>query len=193
MKMSHRNLIDDCFKIYQNHIYPALFTEIDRPPIWPVLAAATVIYLVASETNHQSCQNGDCDLYKKLNKKDEDITDKIENIIDHIDLQHNVVEWRRVLVVSIILSLIILWLFNPALPDGFDFFLVTFLLFMIVYPISNMYNYNFYKSDDQIHQDKLYHLRNQIKTMEINNTLVSPVKFSSSNFITDIDKILEGI
>lgn len=157
--MSEKNFVDDCVNFYKTQIYPALFTDIERAPIWPVVTVATIIYLLSSEINTS--------LYDSRNNVEQTISDRIDKVIDHIAMNHEAVEWRRVLLISIFLSLVILYLFNPKFPDGFDFFLVTFLIFLVLYPISNLFSYYWHESKDGIHKEKLLKLRNQVVGMEI--------------------------
>jgi len=170
------NLFDECINIYKKHIYPVLSSDFGNSPIWPVIVVALIIYLLTSEINNQSCQGGDCGIYRDVKKhwkkdghKSKGASDYIDKIIDRLNLNHNVTEWRRVLLISIILSLIILFLFHPVFPDGFDVFLVTSILFLILYPICNLFQYNSYQLNDTNNQEKLQYIRSQLKNIEIEN------------------------
>ena len=75
--------------------------------------------------------------------------------------------WRRALLIAVILSAIILVIFYPKLPDGFDYFLIVTIIFIVVYFTSVWFQWHWWKGRDFKIEDKLLHLRSTIKNKEI--------------------------
>ena len=167
--MSNRNLIDDCVNIYNQYCYPVLFGELQRPPIWPVIVTAIIIFLAIGEIGSQSCENGCCKHYKNIDKSCScnESSKNIDTIISRIKLNHTSVGWRRALILAMLLSLIILMIFYPGLPDGFDFFLISTILFLLIYFTSSWFQWHWWKARDFQIEQKLLNLRHNIKDIEI--------------------------
>lgn len=160
--MSDNNFIDDCINIYNNYCYPALFGNINRPPFWPVIVTAIIIFLAIGEIGSQSCENGSCGHYKNIAVS----KNKIDELISRVKLNHTTVGWRRALIIAMLLSLIILCIFYSGLPDGFDFFLVSTILFLIIYFTSSWFQWHWWKARDFKIEKHLLQLRHQVNDMK---------------------------
>jgi hypothetical protein len=167
--MSESGFINGCSNIYYKYCYPLLFGEIRGPPIWPVIVISIIIFLAVAEIGSQSCQNGDCNHYKNLEKVGNNPTSvkMIDNIISRVNLNHTTVGWRRAMILSMILSIIILSMFYSGLPDGFDFFLVATILFIIMYLLSVWFQWHWWKAKDNKIESRLLNLRNEVKDIEL--------------------------
>lgn len=187
-----QNFIDDCIAIYNKYCYPVLFENISRPPIWPVIVMAIIIFIAVAEIGSQSCQDGHCNHYDSIYKvSDKDpSTEHIDSLVSRVKLNHTVVGWRRALLLAIILSLIILVLFYPGLPDGFDFFLVSTILFLVIYFTSTWFQWHWWKAKDFNIEDSLYHLRHQIKQKELDHCQRSNRMNHGDPIINKISSIL---
>jgi hypothetical protein len=73
---------------------------------------------------------------------------------------------------SMILSLIILTIFYPGLPDGFDFFLVSAICFLVLYFSTAWFQYHWWRPKDYEQEDYLYNLRHQVREMELDKNLL---------------------
>ena len=180
------NIVDDCVNLYNKYCHPILFSEIKRPPIWPVIVTAIIIFIAVGEIGSQDCTNGHCNHYKNVDpelEKGELLSQKVDYVIEKLRLNHTVVGWRRALLLSMILSLVILIGYYACLPDGFDYFLVTFILFVVIYGSSVCLQWYWWRSRDNIEEEHLYKLRNQIKQYEIQYG--NPSKSSDHSYNND--------
>lgn len=183
------NFIDDCINIYNNYCHPILFDNIDRPPFWPVIVMALIIFLAVGEIGSQSCENGGCNHYKNIEKSSSNnSTSDIDTLISRVKINHTVVGWRRALIAAMLLSLVILFLFYPGLPDGFDFFLVATFLFLIIYFITAWFQWHWWKARDFKIEEKLLRLRHNIKDDEIDRELEG--NYHGDSIMNTIESIL---
>lgn len=171
--MPDRNFIDDCINIYNDYCYPILFSNINRPAIWPVIVTAIIIFLTIEEISSQSCGDGYCNHYKNIDPSSvDDLSSKnIDTLISRIILNHTTVGWRRALIIAMLLSLIILAVFYSELPDGFDFFLVSTFIFLAIYLTSSWFQWNWWRVHDYKIEQSLLNLRHNVKEKEINMEL----------------------
>lgn len=177
--MATQNFIDDTIRLYNKYIHPALFTEIERGPIWPVIAAAAFLVLVALEVIQDRTYMG---------TRPSNASERIDYAILRLNQKQNMVGWRISLIVSILLSLIILFIFTPTLPNGFDFFLVTMFLFTIIYLGINWFYWHWHKPNDSKYEKELLNLRHQIKDMEIQQDL-NQFKTDDAGYKTVLQRI----
>ena len=189
--MTDSNFIDDCMNIYNKCSHVLFDDNIDRPPFWPVIVTALIIFLTVGEIGSQSCENGACNHYKNVEPSDESTTGDIDNLISRVKINHTVVGWRRALIIAMLLSLIVLVIFYPGLPDGFDFFLVATIIFLSVYFTTSWFQWHGWKARDFKIEEKLLHLRNNIKEKEIYyKTNNSNDYYGYSSVMNHIDSIL---
>ena len=156
--MANQNFIDDTIRLYNTYVHPALFTDIERGPIWPVIAAGAFLILVALEVIRSQ---------DHVNLKPKTASEKIDSAVNKLWMKEKAVGWRISLLISILLALIIMFIFSPVLPNGFDFFLVTMFLFTLIYLGSNWFYWHWHKPNDSKYEKELLNLRHQIKEMEI--------------------------
>ena len=190
--MYENNLIDTCKQFYNKCYSIVTDDDIQRPAIWPVIVMAIIIFIVVGEIGSQSCKNGQCNHYNNVDKiSSDDLTSKhIDSLISRIKLNHTTVTWRRVLLLSMILSLSILTIFYPGLPDGFDFFLVSAICFLVLYFSVAWFQYHWWRPKDYEQEEYLYNLRNQVKEMELNNAGIKRnMKFGNSGYQSITNKI----
>lgn len=169
------SLLDKCHNLYNNY-YPMLFDDVARPQFWFVIVLGLIILLTVTEIKTQSYYNGNSKMYNKTkNKYDEShkrskkSSKYIEEIIDQVNLNHEVVIWRRALLTSIIMALVILLFYSDNLPSGYNFFITTFILFVVVYMIFSWFNWNWWKNKDNEIEKELLNLRHQLKEKELND------------------------
>ena len=160
------NFTQKCY----NFCHHILCNDNNRPPIWPVIVTAIIIFIVIGEIGSQECTGGKCNHYKNIYqvKKNAPTSKKIDSLISRIKLNHTTIGWRRALLLAIVLSLIILVIFNPGLPDGFDFFLVSTILFLVIYFSTVWLQWHWHRCKDYENEESLLKLRHQIKDMELN-------------------------
>ena len=164
------HFIDSCQKLYNKYCYPVLFNT-NRPPIWPVIVTAIIIFIAIGEIGSQDCSRGKCNHYNNIYKvpKNAPTSKQIDSLISRIQLNHTTIGWRRALLLAMLLSLIIFAIFSPGLPDGFDFFLVSTILFLVIYFSTAWLQWHWHRCKDYEEEEYLLKLRHQIKDMELNN------------------------
>ncbi len=193
--MSETNLFDDCVYLYNNYCYPILFGEMYRPPIWPVIVLSIIIFVAVAEIGSQSCQNGNCNHYKNADftKPSDSSSKTIDGIISIVKLNHTIVGWRRALILSIILSLSILVYFYSELPDGYDFFLISTILFIVIYLFSVWFQWHWWKGRDHNIENKLLHLRHNIKNIELDSNCYNNNNYYNKNNNNSFSSVLDHI
>ena len=157
------NYVDNCIYFVQDN-YNKYIGHVDRAPFWPVLITAIIIFLAVSEIGSQDCDSGSCGHYKSKIKTNNDV----DNVINQLRLNHTSIGWRRALILSMLLSLIIITLFYPGLPDGFDFFLVSTILFLIIYFTGSWFEWHWWNVKDNQIEDRLLELRHNINEIKLN-------------------------
>ncbi len=162
-----KEVSDWCYNTYEN----VLCRDFGGPPIWPLFVFAILLFLVSSEFGSQDCVDGKCNHYKTVEdiEKTDTISLSIDKIIDRIRLNHTVVDWRRVMFLSIIISSVILFYYYGDLPPGFVFFMLTVIIFVIVYLSHSWVQAHWWKMNDWKIEDALIELRNKSKKYELSN------------------------
>ena len=181
--MPKPNFIDDCMYLYYSYCYPIFFGKIGGPPIWPVIVVSIIIFIAVAEIGSQSCQGGKCNHYKSVEsvKYSDPSSKTIDGIISRINLNHTVVGWRRALILAIILALSVLMYFYPGLPDGYDFFLVATILFIVIYLFSVWFQWHWWKGRDHKIENKLLGLRHKVKNIELDNNSYNSNTYHNNN------------
>lgn len=190
--MLDNNFINTCKQFYAKCYSMVTDDKIKRPAIWPVIVVAIIIFVVVGEIGSQSCQDGQCNHYDNVDKvSDNEPTSKhIDSLISRIKLNHTTVTWRRALVLSMILSLCILTLFYPGLPDGFDFFLVSAICFLVLYFAATWLQHHWWAPKDYQEEEYLYNLRNSVKEMEIDTDMKrQTIKLGNTGYQSITNKI----
>ncbi len=159
--------IDECRSFYHKYCSPIIFDSIERPPFWPVIVMALIIFLAVSEIGSQSCADGNCNHYRSVEPNSTITSKSIDSLISRVSINHTVVGWRRALILAMLLSLIILAFYEDNLPNGFDFFLVATIIFLAIYLTSSWLQWHWWKARDFKIEDELLLLRNKIKETEI--------------------------
>lgn len=117
--------------------------------LWPFVIIFIVLFLVLSEYGSQDCRNNHCN----ENMEDLDINDSSIEMLDKINKSvnkwHNTVLWRRALLGAIIATILILLIFSPHFPNGYQVFLLAIFLFFIIYMLEAWFNDHWFKMNDE--------------------------------------------
>lgn len=159
--------IDECLNFYHRYCSPIIFDNIERPPFWPVIVMALIIFLAVTEIASQSCADGNCNQFKDVEPGSEITSKSIDSLISRVSINHTVVGWRRALILAMLLSLIILFFYDDGLPHGFDFFLVATIIFLTISLTSNWLEWHWWKARNFKMEDELLLLRSEVKEREI--------------------------
>lgn len=122
--------------------YPENFYNEDawnRGMFWPYLTLIILIFLIMTEYGSQDCSQQNC--HERVVEIFEcDNTDEIiRKVKTSINAQYNIVLWRQALIIAIISSFLILFIFCRRFPPGYVYFLVTFFIFAVVYGVMTLY------------------------------------------------------
>lgn len=138
--------------------------ELYNTPYWPIIAIVLAVFLTRTEIGSQDCSiirdsrqlcNHDSPLPSKYDLPDETIDKMIRSLRRH----HTVVGWRRAMLVSIILSIIILmWLNEGRMVHGLVFFVTTMIIFVVVYFTSVWFQNKWFSKNDSDIEKILRHL-----------------------------------
>src|SRR3990167_4827186 len=111
-------------------------------PIWPIIATVIIGFTAWSENGSQNCTQKCNNSPKVISDEDTNI-EIIDKILFAVNNQHKIVHWRRVIMVSIILSIIIvimMLLCNNNLSfstlytiSGFQILMIGIILFIVLY------------------------------------------------------------
>ena len=92
-----------------------------------------------------------------------------------------------------LLSLIILAIFYHDLPDGFDFFLVSTILFLIIYFTSAWFQWHWWRVRDYNIEKGLLELIHNIKEIQMNNNRYDNKRnYGNSSVMKHLDSILSN-
>ena len=147
---------------------------------WPIIIIVIMVYLIWTEYGSQDCRNQDCNNRAKIvydfdesrgatsgvetcdsthNDSNGDIIDKIST---NIMKNHTVIGWRRSLIASIVIAILILIIFCQEFPHGFTVVMTVLLVFMIVYFSSAWFQAHWWKFNDYKIDDSLQKFRNRL-------------------------------
>lgn len=113
--------------------------------IWPLVIIVIIVILVYIE------------LTRPLRK-----CKTFDQILDCIDDNHNQVDWVRSLIVSLSLSLILLFVLRGPFPNFFTFFVVAMILFVVVYFSSAWVQAHWWRNNDYKIEKSLHDLRERL-------------------------------
>lgn len=134
----------------------------DTAPIWPLIIIGIVAFLVWTEYGSQDCRHQNCNNRAEQIYPEDSITDAISKISTNLMRNHTLVNWRRSLLIAIVIGLIILFIFCPKFPDGFTVLVTIFLVFFVVHLATAWFSSHWWKMIDYKTDHYLQELRNRI-------------------------------
>lgn len=130
--------------------------------IWPLLWIGVLVFAVWSENGSQNCNGGKCNnSAPEINEKDGS-TDIIDKTCVAVRTSNYLVGWRRALIVSLLVSIIIVWMFFDKVPHGFVYFIILLLIFIPVYFSSSLIQFSHWKHRNNEIERQLRVLRSSI-------------------------------
>lgn len=147
--------------------------------IWPLIVVLVLVYLIWTEYGSQDCRKQNCNnragiIYVGKKEYNDDImgvkyiddSDKSnittnEEIIDKISANiiqnHTIITWRRSMIASILIALVILFIFCAEFPHGFTVLLTVLIIFIAIQISANWFQahwwlFNDYKIDESLKQ-----------------------------------------
>lgn len=138
--------------------------ELYNTPYWPIIAIVVAVFLTRTEIGSQNCsiiRDGQqlCNHDSPL-PSDHDLPEEtIDKMIRSLRRHHTAVGWRRAMLVSIILSIIILmWLNKGKMVHGLVFFITAVIIFVIIYFASVWFQSKWFSKNDSDIEKHLRHL-----------------------------------
>lgn len=106
---------------------------------WPVVVITLSVFLVLSEYGSQDCTEQQCHMRASSISPGDDKTTAINKVLAAVENNHTVVNWRRSMLISILVALAILFVASPhRLPSGRVFLLVCLVVFSALYLFSTL-------------------------------------------------------
>jgi uncharacterized membrane-anchored protein len=100
---------------------------------WLLLVGAVIIYLVWTEIKSQDCLESRCiNSTPPVTAKDPPKM-AADKTIETLRKNHTIVGWRRAMLVAIAVTIPIAFFLLHQFPSGFDFFVITTIIFIVVY------------------------------------------------------------
>ena len=137
--------------------------------IWPYVVIFIIVFVLIAEYGSQDCRENHCNEHtEELDLSDSPIT-MIDKIDRSISKWHNVVLWRRALLGGVIAGILILLLFAPRFPHGFQVFLISAFVFFVIYLSEAWFNDHWFKMNDdfKIRKD-LQQFRDRLSKQRLN-------------------------
>ena len=133
--------------------------------IWPVIVFGIIVFLVWTENGTQNCNGKWCNhsaFEKYKNVKSENSKIVIDKTISAVRTNHTLIGWRRALLVSLLIAIIVTGIFCQKVVHGFVFTMVTIILFIGIYFSSAWFQFRWWKPNDNKIERALKSLRSRI-------------------------------
>lgn len=121
--------------------------------VWPFIVIIIVIILLYLEYRDISTADSILDLNQIINQEQESPpksnVEQLDQLTKRLRKNHLIINWRRSLLISIILAILILFYLYPSqIPSGFTVFIATAIIFTILYFSENWFNAHFWLMND---------------------------------------------
>ncbi len=145
--------VESYYSLWNFYKKPTRFENLDsnyinQNRIWPLVIIGTVTFLIWTEYGSQDCRQQNCNNRADIIYPEDSVSEIIKKISTNLSKNHAIVEWRRSLLASIIIGLIILFIFCPDFPDGFTVLVTIFLIFFAVHFTSVWFSAHWWKTND---------------------------------------------
>lgn len=130
--------------------------------IWPIILIVIVVYLIWSEYGSQDCRKQNCNNRARMVHAEDTDREIIDKVSDNLMRNHTIVTWRRSIIISIVIALLILILFCKEFPHGFTVLLTVLFVFMAVQISANWFQAHWWLFNDYKIDRSLQELRQRI-------------------------------
>lgn len=133
--------------------------------MWLLLVVLLLVYLVWSERGSQDCKGKRCGNSTEPVSEQDRPKSAIDKTIETVRKNHTLVGWRRAMFIALIVAFPIFFIFRRKHPDGwfpsgYDFFVVTGIIFVIAHFSSVWLNAVWFAPQDDQIEKSLLQLRN---------------------------------
>ena len=133
---------------------------------WPGLALLFLllfVYLVTTEIQSQDCEDRLCYNTTPSPQAGDSSYDMIDKMVTTLRVNHSPVEWRKALMIGLILSLVIICLFGSTMTIR-NYVIIVLIIFLVVYFISTWTNWVYWRDVDTKIDRKLLRLRSHLNS-----------------------------
>lgn len=130
---------------------------------WIIVILFITIYLVISEISSQDCRDQVCINHTKEAKSNNSITENIDLTIETLRREHTLVSWRRAVIASFIVILVVTFIITKRWPSGYDFFILFTIIFTIIYFSIVWFQTNWWRRNNDKVEDHLLILRRRAR------------------------------
>lgn len=149
--------------------------QLANTPYWPIIAIVVSVFLVRTENGSQNCsiiRDGEqmCNHNSPLSEEDDLPEETIRKMIRSLRRHHTAVGWRRAMLVSIIISILLLmWINKGKMAHGLVFFVTAVIIFTVVYFVSVWFQSEWFNQNDIKIEKHLRNLENMIDETRLKN------------------------
>lgn len=133
-------------------------------PFWPILVVVLTVFLIWGEDRSQNCLDKPCQHSAPLPDIKDKPVDLIDKAISGLYLNHTLVDWRRSLLVALLIGLLLFFILNLSnIPTGAEYFTVVLVIFLGIYLSCGYFLWIWFMPKDQEIIDGLLDIRSKIK------------------------------
>lgn len=117
--------------------------------LWLYVCLGIVAFTIWGEYGSQDCRSQQCiNRVEKITHEDDEKKAR-QKLIRAINNNHKLVVWRRVICISMILAIIILYVYSKQKIHGFKVFLISFFIFIVLYALTAHHMFTQIKTNDE--------------------------------------------
>ncbi len=139
---------------------------------WIIIVIVLILVLFWNETRDNNCIDQQCHMKAKLIKETDSMEEMINKTISNLTLNHSLVNWKRSLLISLLLALGVVFIFYHTFAPGFDYLMITFILFFWIYFSTAWVGAHWWKNNDKKIEKELIKIRSLIRNENKNDSPV---------------------
>lgn len=139
---------------------------------WPIIVITVVVFLIWTEYGSQDCRGQTCNNKAHVVDPNDSATESIDKTIQTIRKNHTIVGWRRSLLISIFVTILILmYMSRYCMVNGFVFLMIAIIIFFATYFVSAWLQSHWFTFNDNRAEQSLRELRSRLRELEIEISL----------------------
>ena len=133
---------------------------------WIIIVIVLIIFLLWAEMSHNECTDQLCHMKAKLIKETDSTDEMINKVISNLTLNHRLINWRRSMLISLLLALGVIFYFYHVRAPGFDYIMIASILFFIIYFSTVWVGAHWWKNNDKKIEKELIKIRGSINNQK---------------------------
>ncbi len=134
--------------------------------IWPLVVILAVSFLIWTEDRSQNCYDKPCQHSVGVGNEDDTEVQLIDKVMSGIYLNHLVVDWRRCLLLGLILAIIIFLVLSPDIaPLGGEYFSVVLVIALICHIFYVNFLWRWFVGQDEEMMDVLLKIHTDVTNL----------------------------